>query len=364
LIPVTLFKVFFAFFLTYRAVVEYEYFHLPELAIFLFSARKKYFARRMLVLTYFLAATMKLSESWIVGSYFSSLELGLPAFPNAWIPYITNATVLFEIFTPVLLLSERRKVRLFAIAAWTLFHIYSVSLVGFPYPAHCITLLFALFLPWDSEPRPRFTGRAAVGWGLLATIGIMSALPWFVNGDRLYTVQARKFGAQMFDANHQCISTETTNFRDGHQAVSQHRSSFAMWRCSPYEWLFGIQQRCKKSDIATISWQFDSSINGGPFYRIVDTQDACRLTYNEFQVNDWIRGPEDGALAVGFPRKNGLRGYRQDPIRAVLFDAPDSSLQVASQDFFTVHFQFLKHLYWFLWIGMAAVLLKPAKWHP
>jgi hypothetical protein len=359
LIPPTLFKIVFAFFLTYHAVVEYEYFHLPEVAVFLLASRKEYFARRMLVLTYFFAATVKFTEAWIVGSYFSSLRLGLPGFPAEWTPFVTNATILFEIFTPIALLSTRARVRLTAVAAWALFHLYSIAFVGFTYPAHCLTLLFALFLTGDFEARPRFAGRAAVGWVLVAMLAVVNALPWIAPAGRLYTLQARKFGAQMFDSNHQCASDETTFFKDGRRETKSSGSSVSMRRCPPYEKMFEIQQRCTNPDVKSIAWTFDSSVNGGPFYRIVDVVDACRLAFSDFGKNGWIRLPDEGAAVVGYPRKNRMGGIPADMDHAVIAATPDPGMLVPEQDFFVRHLRPLTRLYWVLWMGMGAALFLP-----
>ncbi len=87
----------------------------------------------------------------------------------------------------------------------------------------------------------------------------------------------------------------------GEMALARHR-------CDPYEEWFAIQQRClRDTEVARIGWTLDHSINGGPFYRIVDEKDACALRYRALGHNEWIRPPEGGAPVVGYPVENIYR---------------------------------------------------------
>jgi len=109
----------------------------------------------------------------------------------------------------------------------------------------------------------------------------------------------------MFEANHQCISQHTLYFKDGSTETDIRESIDARRRCDPYRAWFKFQSSCANGTLVDrIEWQFDHSINGGPFYRIVDEQDVCSLEYKAFGRNEWIKTPEEGATIIGYPVKN------------------------------------------------------------
>lgn len=360
LFPLVAFKLFYLYVLNYRSVVEYEYFHLPEVLVFLFAARKEFFLRRVLVLTYLFAATMKFSEAWIVGSYFSALQRGLPWFPDASIPFLTNAVVIFEIFAPWALLSADRRWRWTALALWIGFHFYSLTLVGFNYPAYCIPLLLALFIPDPSpgELRTRFQREELAGGVIMVLIAIVSMLPWWVPGNKEYSLQGRRFGVQMFDANHQCLSQETTVTPDGKEDRRIVASNGAMRRCGPYTRLFGLQQTCRRQPGTRIEWLFLSSVNGHPFYEIVNVPDACALNYSEFGLNEWMKFPETGAQIRGYPEKNFVLMDGPAMGWKIVKPEPDPHQRSAWQEPFEKIQGPLRILYWALWwitLGFFAV---------
>ena len=113
----------------------------------------------------------------------------------------------------------------------------------------------------------------------------------------------------MFEANHQCISRISVRRTNGVEELQEDTSAIARNRCDPYRVWFRIQNQCTREEnsIDRIEWTFDHSINGGPFYRIVDERDACALTYKVLQHNEWIKVPETGAQVVGYPVENIYR---------------------------------------------------------
>lgn len=346
LVP-TLFKIAYVYALSYNAIAEYEYFHVPVALAFLFAAHKEYFVRRIFVLVYFFSATMKFDAAWIAGTYFTSLRAGMPLFPDSWVPFVTNGVAIFEIFSPWLLLSERKRIRWAALGLWVLFHLYSILLVGTKYPSYCLPLLLALFLPDPLRgKRPGFS----LGWILLAAVALISVLPWTLPGNKAHSLQGRRLGVQMFDANHQCVSETVIRSRDGRERKATYQSSRAMRRCGPYQQFFRIQQLCRSPEVAGVSWNFHSSVNGEPFYRIVSTENACALRYREFGRNEWILAPETGAPITGYPRKNSLYRDKRGEIR---FPSPDPNMTVWIQDFFLVHEKTIAVLYWALWAATA-----------
>ena len=161
--------------------------------------------------------------------------------------------------------------------------------------------------------------------------------PWLIAGDRRITLEGNRYGMFMFEANHQCVGTVKTYraikvpitpsikqnnqctgrrcvtsskiYEEDNLQVREERIEIgAAWnRCDPYvEWSW-IQRLCRKDpSIRRIAFTFDHSINGGPFYRIVDEANICGLVYKPFSHNDWIKLPPE-APVVGVPLKDGYR---------------------------------------------------------
>lgn len=347
--PPFLWKLLYVGLLTNSAHVDFEYFHIPPLLLFLLARDKLYFMRRGWVLVYLFAATMKFNESWIVGSYFTSLSLGMPLVSDSLVPFVSNGVAFFEILAPWFLLSSNRRLRYSVLGLWVLFHIYSITLVGFRYPLHCTPLLLALFLPQPSahELMPKFNSRAWMGWLILAGLCFVSFVPRWIPGDKLYTLQGIKFGVGMFDANHQCVSTEIIEFEDGHSSTKVFNSGGAMQRCGPYPIFFRLQQICRREGVKAVGWKLLSSVNGGPFYQMVDVIDACKLDYKPFSSNDWIRDPSTGAEIRGYPRKNTHRRktFSEEPL---VYSSPDFFL-TPLQEFLRKHLEAIVAFYWTLW---------------
>jgi hypothetical protein len=75
-------------------------------------------------------------------------------------------------------------------------------------------------------------------------------------------------------------------------------------RCDPYDSLVQIRNEfCSDTSVTRVEWKFDHSINGDPFLRIVDEQNACDLEYTTFRHNAWIK-TEYEAQPVALPLKS------------------------------------------------------------
>jgi len=167
-------------------------------------------------------------------------------------------------------------------------------------------------------------------------VAIFQLLGFIAPGDRRITLEGNRFGMFMFEANHQCVATtksysggrlETKTLRevqngtpcsgffclvsdkisveDGHRVQERRFESGTAWnRCDPYIWWSRLRKQCASNDgINRIALQFDHSINGGPFFRIVDVLDICSLDYRTFGHNDWILRPPESPI-VGYPVEN------------------------------------------------------------
>jgi hypothetical protein len=303
LIPPLFFKFIYVILLSYLPVVDFEYFHLPIVLIFIFCRNKMYFIKRAWVITYLFAGTMKFTESWIVGNYFSAIGIGIPLFPRSIIPLITNCVAIFETISPWFLLSSNRKIRLLVLYAWVAFHLYSIIMVGFLYPLYCTPILLALFLYDHDSEENNFVSikKNMSGWLVLSVLSAVNILPFFISSNRLYTLQGLKFGVSMFDANHQFVSNAEIVKKNGDIIIHKKASNEAMRRASPYNIWYELNQICKDTNVGTIKWRYYSSINGNPFYQLINTENMCKLKYHTFRENDWILTPETKAPLVGYP---------------------------------------------------------------
>lgn len=307
-------KAFVMFVMTMSYSGNFDYYHIVLTGILLFLPLKLFFLKIVFVFFYFLAATIKLHETWILGTYFSALKTGLPIFPESITPLITNLVIGMQIVGVWLLLSKHRWLQIPALSYFTTFHLYSTILVGFRYPGTVLPALLILFGDHSSRARQRdffATGiqwRALPGWCLVACMVVLQLSSVFIPGDERYTLEGNKLGLYMFEANHQCIGKATIHLEDGSTHKKEVGSSLARDRCEPYDAWFRLNELCQHSEnIARIEWTFDHAINGGPFYRIVDTDNACELEYHMLQHNDWIQTPEEGAEKVGDALENHYR---------------------------------------------------------
>lgn len=268
----------------------------------IFVPNRVFFLRHLVVLLYVIAGTLKIHEGWIQGTYFSTLELGLPLLPDAVIPYLTNYVILLELIGSWGLLAKNNLIRKLSIFQFFAFHLYSIILVDYFYSVLFLPILFLLFrddegLAW----KPAFRGRVLALPAILVLLGTQY-LHLFIKGDVKLTLEGNDWGVFMFDANHQCLSSIAVYDQGVLRESKIRHSTTAYYRCNPYNDWFKIRKYCDAN--ATVAWTFDHSINGEPYYRIVETTNACALDYKLWRHNEWIRLPEEGAEIVALPRKN------------------------------------------------------------
>jgi hypothetical protein len=206
------------------------------------------------------------------------------------------------------LLSQHRLLQRSALAFFIAFHLYSGLLVAYHYPAMVLPTLLILFGPLYTYTPAPLTRRATLGWLLLLTMLCLQFIPRLIPGDEKLTMEGNKFGLFMFEANHQCISTEHIMFKNGSTTDTRDESDNARSRCDPYRYWFVINTLCQRNPtIASVAWTFDHSVDGGPFLRIVDVSNACTLHYSAFAHNNWIKTEYDNPKIVGYPVENILR---------------------------------------------------------
>lgn len=346
-----LWKLSYHFALQQTEMANFQYYSLPLMMIWAWLPNKNFFLRVTFAVSYFFAAGVKFNASWIEGSYFSSLSLGLPGIPSSLIPWACHAVIVFEIFGSLFLLTRNPTWRRRTVFMWILFHLYSLLLVGYFYPLHCIPFLFLLFFiepPSVTTPSIR---QGRLGYLLLAGLIALNLIPKFVSRDPLYTGETYQYGLGMIDANYQChIQWQVIDSKGKILEDNVWNSRNATWRCPPYRTWYRLHRRCEKDPrVGQIRYTHDLSVNGGPFYRVVDTENACQLNYSFWSENPWILTPDDGAKIVGYPRPNVMRTSQDfsNPIYPEPASASQAQTQTPSS--LSLRTKVISRIYFFIW---------------
>ncbi|TSC61499.1 MAG: hypothetical protein Athens041674_742 [Parcubacteria group bacterium Athens0416_74] len=326
-----LWKVFVIFFLTSVISGPYDYYHLILTAILLFVPFKEYFLKLGFVFMYFMSATIKFSPGWVLGTYFSSMESGVPFVPS-WLTLVaTNIVIFGQIIECWFLLSRNKILQRIAVVYATFFHLYSGILVFYNYPSVALPPLLILFGPMYRHTPTPFSKKAIAGWTIIALVGLFQLLGFVVSPNRFLTLEGHRYGMYMFEANHQCLYTIRTYVRgaaenkswrglqcsnrscvtelsteskNGETVYTRKSESASAWnRCDPYEIWSQARSRCGTPGVLRISMEYVHSINGGPFYKMIDEPSICNLTYRPLAHNEWIKVPPD-APVVGYPVEN------------------------------------------------------------
>ena len=325
------------FVLTFSHAAPYHYYHIALTAVLLFAPHKEFFLKLVFVFLYFMSVTTKLDATWVLGTYFTSLRDGLPLFPDALTLPITNAVIFMQMIGAWFLMSRNMILQRAAFAYFVFFHFYSGVFVTYFYPSVSIPSLLILFGPMYRYTPIPFGWKTLAGWTVIALLAIFQLLGFMASGDRRITLEGNKFGMFMFEANHQCIVTVGTyssvppagiggwesdpgtrcdSFFCEVKRVTQkaadalylresrYESGTAWNRCYPYEWWSRYHAACDRdSTIERVSLRIDHSINGGPFYRIVDVTDICGMPYYPLGENRWVKQPPEAPL-IGYPVMN------------------------------------------------------------
>ena len=300
-------KFLLVFVVSMNFVGNYEYYHLAFCAALLFLSHKLFFLKLFLVGFYFLSTAIKIHPGWVVGTYFSAMENGIPFVPNSLLPLWTNQLILMEMVGCWFLFSRNKTIRNIVLFYFAFFHLYSGVLVEYRYPSTVLPTLLILFgLFYEHSQIPKFRTSPA-GWILAGVFALGQGTSHFIPGDEKITLEGNYYGLYMFEANHQCVSQMRIFWENGETRDLYRSGISARNRCNPYNFFFRTQNDFCESEekVERIKWTFDHSINGGPFRRIVDTENLCALGYRPFSKNHWIGGHD--SPVVGQPFRNFYR---------------------------------------------------------
>lgn len=341
---------------------NFELLHLIPSFVLLFCRNKLFSLRITWALACLFAARVKLNEGWILGSYFTSLRLGLPLIPKPLIPIVTNAVILGETILSYGLIAKNNRVRQISLSSWLCFHLYSATFVGFYYPVRCLIFLGTIFAfpQYDSSFAKSESKQMSLrSWVAIGLIVFINFLPSLVSKDPNLSTEGLDYGFFMINSNYQCLNSVTTLNSAG--AVIKNRksgSTAAMNRCFVIDTFQAIKRQCTHLGPGqTITWSFLQSQNGGPFYEIISEPDACALTFNAFTPNSWIRIPAD-QLIRGYPEKNSTLAPNHIPeIKALPFELSSSSVFKDNYNFLLLLYKIVWGLMFFLMI-CAGIKIK------
>ena len=285
----------------YMTVGAYTYYILALTFVFVFCMHRRFFFCLLFIFFYFLSVTTKLSDTWILGTYFSSEMAGAPLFSNTLVPFATNFVILIELFLPWFLISRHTKIQRATFYIFSLFHFYATFIVMYHYsiiavPAYLI-LFGSRFTPFKTIPVDK---KSWLGWSLIILLCVIQAVPHLISKDRWITLEGGLYGMYMIEANHQC----DVRIHDGNDIVQHVQHVKPSYRCDPYQIVTVAQNTtCAKNPDKSYRIEFLHSVNGGPFYEIINEDNLCTLEYKAFTHNEWIKTREE-APALYRPAKN------------------------------------------------------------
>lgn len=281
---------------------NFDYYNTTFFLVLLFIPHRRFFLSLTVLMFYVLSTVAKIHPSWSLGMYFTAMVPGLPLFPNSIAPLMTNLVIFMEMVMAWFLLSHRKVLQRCVFAFFVTFHLYSGLIVAYHYPTIVMPMLLLCFgpqfKPFARVPMDKF---ALPGWGLAVVLWGLQSIQLWIPGDAKLTLEGNFYGLYMFEANHQCRVIIKNEKGD---TLREKISWGARNRCDPWPHLSSIKQRyCKDQPTPRIHFNMIHSVNGGPFYEIVDEKDACQLTYKPFSRNEWIKDATTAPI-VGRPLKN------------------------------------------------------------
>lgn len=299
-------KIYFTL-INYDFNANYDYYHTAFTFVYLFLPYKRFFASLTIVVFYFLSTATKIHEGWLLGAYFTTLSTGLPLFPDSTAPFWTNTVVFMEMIGAWFLFSRHKILQRTALFFFVTFHLYSGILVGYFYPSVVLPPLLIMFGPLYKPFRAvPVNWKASLGWLFFVVLFFLQMISHLIPGDEKMTMEGNFYGLYMFEANHQC----DVSAYQGTMQLIQVNTQNARSRCDIYEYWYRLNRKfcgeAARSDLP-VSFTVNHSINGGPYYEIVNEPDLCSLTYRPFSRNEWIKDPEKATIVGNSKRYNFYR---------------------------------------------------------
>ncbi|MBI4349147.1 MAG: hypothetical protein HY553_20080 [Elusimicrobia bacterium] len=334
-----------------RVVHNYYHIHLMLTLMFLISRQKLFFMRVGLLCCYLDAGFAKLTPSWLAGDAFNSVPDKLPLLPKSdgLVVLAGRALIALELLGPFVWFARSRALRLASVAAFLVFHLYSVVIVGFLYPTIMFTMLVPAFLGFDRPLHAgyRFERRHLASWAYAALLVVGGLWSILIPGSVLLTAEGKYFGLFMFEANRgvrfqavvekgptrmqfeverypRMTAVDDVEGRKAwgrmsgtiHQAGEEPRpldayrvvrdGDVVVWNPQlfsggdtvvfgdPYLYYFYGKELCRRYQPDRLSLTLESTLNRKEtIYPVLAIYDFCGLnpSYNPFWRNSWIKAP-------------------------------------------------------------------------
>ncbi|HVM68625.1 MAG TPA: hypothetical protein VM204_02180 [Gaiellaceae bacterium] len=270
---------------------------------FLVSPRRRESVSALVVAFYFWAGILKLNREWLSGAALYARPLFVP---EALVPASCAYVLVLELVMVWGLLSSRAWVRWAVLAQLALFHVASVSVVGWFYPLTMFGLLSLLFPVSEEHARTAvtFSSLASNASGarrsVLVTAGVFSALqlvPWLHRGDPALTGEGRLFALHMFDARVSCEGGAELDVagQPPMPVVLLPPGESIRMRCDPLVIAANVRRTCREPWARAPGARLDVAVDAKrttdasmrPLVRIAD---ACHNlpTYTVLGENPWI----------------------------------------------------------------------------
>lgn len=256
--------------------------------ILLFLPNKIMTVGWVLMMTYILSLSSKMNDSWLGGGeIFKSLDLGLPIVGDQL--HTPLALTVIAIHGGIIwLLLSKKPLRYIAIGALFIFHIYSVVLIQYFFPAVAVVILLIVFLGHECPihwPAKRLHQIIIIGLTALLILGQSVSL--VIPGDSRLTREGVRFGLHMFQALPWCYITTSIRDQDNTESV-QWWEEERMGYCRPYYQWYVLKQRCLHNNLKSALLTMDIAINLEPYRRVLDEVNVCAVEYHPLRHNPWI----------------------------------------------------------------------------
>lgn len=290
LLPSLLYKIAIIFVFSFSPTGNYTVFEIALVLILIFSNNKVFSIKVLLSCLYLLSAVIKIYPSYLSGRMFDTLINGLPLLPSSFNYLYPSLIITFFTISSFSMWYRNKLVRNISFSFLFLFHVYSIILVGFRFPSICMVALLVVFTAdYQEFSFTKFYSEKIIVLIVFFLI-VAQSIPILIRGDEHITGEGEKYGFYIFNTNKQCSLEKVYKYKDGKLEIKNDVIHKALYLCNPYDAWFVSQMECKNHAIEKISFKFNISLNGSPYFKVVDNDNICNINvYHPFRHNDWIK---------------------------------------------------------------------------
>lgn len=216
---------FLIFINDYRFMGNYHYMTFWIYLLYLFVPEKIKTLSLSIVLFYFFAGSLKLNNEWMTSITFIN-SLNIDQKLTEW---LCALVILLELALVWLLLTKSRVYKIIVLLLLLVFHMISLKVVGYFYPAimFCLDSIFVLAMLFDGSNRKAPTAIHSVipanGISLvvLGVLILFQFIPYLYQGDSSLTAQGRLFSLNMLDSKSECEDFIYLKYQDYIAEVSR-----------------------------------------------------------------------------------------------------------------------------------------------